>query len=99
MYNGSCLRVPVKVTLIGWERATAEGGLVHLEDFIYFFIPWQIVMCPKTNRIYNPYEVKSVRRMDVDNCVKKYPFFYRDGGYYIVLAEDMIFTEDIYIVE
>ena len=31
MSNGSCLIVPVKVTLIGWERATAEGGLVHSE--------------------------------------------------------------------
>lgn len=70
-----------------------------LEDFIFFFIPWQIVMCPKTNRIYNPYEIASVRKMDVDNFVEKYPIFYRDGGYYISLDEDTIFTEDIYIVE
>jgi len=33
----------------------------------YCFIPWQIVMCPKRSRLYNPLEYKEIRLMENEN--------------------------------
>lgn len=65
---------------------------------IYFFIPWQIVVSPQKNRIYNPFEVVNMRRLELDNFVEKYPIYCLDGGYYIQLDEDTFFTEDVYSI-
>lgn len=100
-------RVLVDKNDISWELmfdvVRDPKVLFNQEDAFYFFvnyfIPWQIVISPQKNRIYNPFEIKSMRRLDVDNMVEKYPIFYYKGGFYVYLDDETIYTEDIYIMD
>lgn len=47
---------------------------------LHCFIPWQIVMCPKRNRLYNPLDYKEIRLMDGEN-IPNYKLFYLAGAY------------------
>ena len=51
--------------------------------FMYYIIPWQIVMCPKRNRIYNPFEIEEIRRLDADNFETGH-LYYLEGTYYTI---------------
>ncbi len=51
--------------------------------FVYYIIPWQIVMCPKRNRIYNPFEIEEIRRLDADNFETGH-LYYWGGAYYTI---------------
>ena len=50
---------------------------------VYYLIPWQIIMCPKRNRIYNPFEIEAIRRLDADNFENGH-LYYWGGAYYTV---------------
>lgn len=51
--------------------------------FVYYIIPWQIIMCPKRNRIYNPFEIEEIRRLDADNFETGH-LYYWEGAYYTI---------------
>ena len=50
---------------------------------LYCFIPWQIVMCPKRSRLYNPLEYKEIRLMENEN-IPNSKVYYWDGAYVFV---------------
>lgn len=51
--------------------------------FVYYIIPWQIIMCPKRNRIYNPFEIEKIRRLDADNFETGHLYYW--GGAYCTI--------------
>lgn len=52
---------------------------------LHCFIPWQIVMCPKRNRLYNPLDYKEIRLMDGENIPNSKLFYW--AGAYISLSD------------
>ena len=52
---------------------------------LHCFIPWQIVMCPKRSRLYNPLEYKEIRLMENENIPNSKIFYW--GGAYIFLSD------------
>lgn len=54
-----------------------------LQFLIYFIIPWQLIMAPKRNRIYNSFEIKSIERLDADNFQTGH-LYYWEGAYYTI---------------
>lgn len=50
---------------------------------LHCFIPWQIVMCPKRCRLYNPLEYKEIRLMENEN-IPNSKLFYWEGTYVII---------------
>lgn len=89
--NNNVKRIRVDKEDIKWELmlnvATNPKVLFSEKDFlkffIYYIIPWQIIMCPKRNRIYNPFEIEAIRRLDADNY-KTGHLYYFYGGYYAI---------------
>lgn len=47
---------------------------------VHCFIPWQIVMCPKRSRLYNPLEYKEIRLMENEN-IPNSKLYYWEGAY------------------
>jgi len=84
-------RVRVSRGNISWDLmlnvVTKPRVLFSQEDFIrsfsYYILPWQFVMCPKRNRIYNPFEIVGIRRLDADNFQSGH-IYYMGGMYYTV---------------
>lgn len=56
-----------------------------LSIMLHCFIPWQIVMCPKRTRLYNPLEYKEIRLMESENIPNSK--IYYCGGAYIFLSD------------
>lgn len=54
-----------------------------LNIMLHCFIPWQIVMCPKRYRLYNPLEYKEIRLLESEN-IPNSKVYYWDGAYVIV---------------
>ena len=52
---------------------------------LHCFIPWQIVMCPKRNRLYNPLEYKEIRLMENENIHNAKVYYW--GGSYVYLTD------------
>ncbi len=85
-------RIRVDKESIRWELmlnvAPNPKVLFSQMDFfkflMYYIIPWQIVMCPKRNRIYNPFEIEAIRRLDADNFETGH-LYYLGGSYYKIL--------------
>lgn len=102
--NKKLKRISVDKKDISWELMLSVVwdpmvlfDLYDSMDFLFnYIIPWQIVMCPKDNRIYNPYEIHRVTRLDVDSFYERHEIHYHEGGYYIFLEKDFVFMEDIY---
>lgn len=59
------------------------GQMEFLRFFIYYIIPWQIIMCPKRSRIYNPFEIEEIRRLDADNFETGHLYYW--GGAYCTI--------------
>lgn len=103
--NNEVKRIPVDKKEISWELmlSIVWDPMVlfdqydNLDVLFNYIIPWQMVMCPKRNRIYNPYDIHRVTRLDVDSFIEKHEIFYHEGGFYIFLEKDKIFVEDMYI--
>lgn len=103
--NNEVKRIPVKKKEISWELmlSIVWDPMVlfdqydNLDVLFNYIIPWQMVMCPKGNRIFNPYDIHRVTRLDVDSFTEKHEIFYHEGGFYIFLEIDKIFVEDMYI--
>jgi len=55
-----------------------------LNIMIHCFIPWQIVMCPKRCRIYNPLEYKEIRLMESENIPNSKLYYWK--GTYITIT-------------
>ena len=53
-----------------------------LNIMIHCFIPWQIVMCPKRCRIYDPLEYKEIRLMESENIPNSKLYYWK--GTYII---------------
>lgn len=56
-----------------------------LSIMLHCFIPWQIVMCPKRTRLYNPLEYKEIRLMESENIPNSKIHYW--GGAYIFLSD------------
>lgn len=54
-----------------------------LSSMVYYIIPWQIIMCPKRSRIYNPFEIEEIRRLDADDFETGH-LYYWGGAYYTI---------------
>lgn len=84
-------RVRVSKEKIKWELmlniVTNPKILFNQMDFfrffVYYIIPWQIIMCPKRNRIYNPFEIEEIRRLDADNFETGHLYYW--GGAYCTI--------------
>lgn len=55
-----------------------------LRIMLHCFIPWQIVMCPKRSRLYNPLEYKEIRLMENENIPNSKIYYW--GGAYVFLS-------------
>ena len=52
---------------------------------IYFFIPWQFIMSPKRSRLFNPFEIQKVKRLEADNFKTIHHIYYLGGAYYTIV--------------
>ena len=86
--KGNIKRVKVDKKNIRWQLmlniVTNPKVLFEQMDFFKFFvhhiIPWQIIMCPKRNRIYNPFEIEAIRMLDANNYETGHLYYW--GGMY-----------------
>lgn len=89
--NGNIERNRISKEQIQWELmlniVRDPKVLFNEKDFlqflIYFIIPWQLIMAPKRNRIYNSFEIKSIERLDADNFETGH-LYYWEGSYYTI---------------
>lgn len=58
-------------------------GRDMLNIMLHCFIPWQIVMCPKRSRLYNPLEYKEIRLLENEN-IPNSKVYYLEGAYVIL---------------
>lgn len=83
---------------IVWDPMVLFDQYDSLDFLFNYIIPWQMVMCPRANRIYNPYDIYRVTRLDVDSFIEEHEIHYHEGGYYIFLEQGKIYVEDIYSI-
>lgn len=89
--KGNIKRVKVDKKNIRWELmlniVTNPKVLFEQMDFysllVYHIIPWQIIMCPKRSRMYNPFEIEAIRRLDANNFETGH-LYYLAGMYYTI---------------
>lgn len=57
-----------------------------LNIMLHCFIPWQIVMCPKRSRLYNPLEYKEIRLLENENIPNSKVYYWE--GAYVILTDN-----------
>lgn len=61
-------------------------GRDMLNIMLHCFIPWQIVMCPKRSRLYNPLEYKEIRLLENENIPNSKVYYWE--GAYVILTDN-----------
>ncbi len=72
-----------------FNYVTKPNVLFSADDMLrimtYCFIPWQIVMCPKRSRLYNPLEFDEIRLMECENLPNARVYYW--AGSYLFFTD------------